>query len=52
MNQFTSEQARRWDAWQAASAVTARHSDRVAHLFFGVTFVAAVLNVLAATIWR
>ena len=51
MDQFTPEQAARWDAWQHASAVSVRRSDRVVRLF-GLTLLPATLTAVAAAMWR
>lgn len=51
MHDFTPEQAGRWDAWQQANAVSARHSDRVARLF-GLALMAATLTGVAVAMWR
>lgn len=51
MQDFTAEQATRWDAWQHANAISARRSDRVARLF-GFTMLAAALTAVAIALWR
>lgn len=51
MDEFTSEQAARWDAWQHANARCVRRSDRLARLF-NVTLLAATLTALAVAMWR
>ncbi len=51
MDEFTADQARRWDAWQHAHAVAARYSDRIARLSFGAAL-AAALAAVAAAMWR
>ena len=51
MQEFTAEQATRWDAWQQANAISARRSDRIARLF-GFTMLAATLTAVAIAMWR
>ena len=51
MDEFTSEQAGRWNAWQQAAAISTRRGDRVARLF-GITLLAATLTALAVAMWR
>ena len=48
---FTAEQARTWDAWRHANAESARRSERVARLAFGVTIAVAALAAIAAAMW-
>lgn len=48
MDEFTSEQTARWNAWQQANAVSARHSDRVARWFAATMLAAAVAAVVIA----
>lgn len=48
VHQFTAEQARRWDAWQQANAVAARHTDRVARLFCAAAMAATLVAIAAA----
>ena len=51
MDEFTREQAARWDAWQRANVLSARRSDRLARLV-GVALLAATLTAVAVVIWR
>jgi hypothetical protein len=51
MDEFTPEQAARWDAWQHANVLSTRRSDRIARLV-GVTLLAATLTAVAVAIWR
>ena len=51
MDEFTAEQARRWDAWQHAHAVAARYSDRIVRLSFGAALAGALAAVAAAARW-
>jgi hypothetical protein len=51
MHEFTPEEARRWDAWQRAGALSARRSDRICRLA-GTTIFLAIAMALGAAIWR
>jgi len=50
MNELTSEQTRRWNAWQQTYDASARRSARVAGVVFSVLLLAAALAVLAAAL--
>jgi hypothetical protein len=49
--EFSPDEARRWEVWQHANAVDARRSDRIAR-FFGVTMLVATLTAVAVAMWR
>ena len=50
MQNFSPDEARRWDTWQAANAVSARRSDRLSRLS-GVVLFSAVTIALAVALW-
>jgi len=50
MHEFSPDEAHRWDAWQRANALSARHSDRICRLL-GAALFATTLFALAIAIW-
>ena len=50
-HEFSPDEARRWDAWQTATAIGARRGDLIAQMF-GLFMLAAVLTVCAVALSR
>jgi hypothetical protein len=50
MHEFSPDEARRWDAWQRANALSARRTDRIRR-GVGVIVLAAALVALALAVW-
>ena len=50
-NEFTPEQAQRWEAWRRANAVSARHTDRICRAV-GATIFLGLLIVLGVAMGR
>jgi hypothetical protein len=50
MHEFTLDQARRWDAWQRASALSAQRCDRMCRVC-GMGMLAATLIAALITVW-
>jgi hypothetical protein len=51
MHEFTPDEARRWNAWQQANAVSARRGGRLAGLF-GLAMLTAMFAAVALALWR
>lgn len=51
MSEFSPDEARRWDAWQRANAISARRSDRFVQ-YVGVTLLAAAVLAVTLAAWR